>query len=92
MTHTRMSDRHIIATSLAHAHCDMFTICLCISPDLDGMFHGMFVYQSGLKREQGTKNEILALQDPQQVSKPKYDMFHDMFVHKSGLRRVQGVH
>jgi hypothetical protein len=54
-----------------------FTICLCtgISPDLDGY--------------QGTKNELLTPQDPQQVPKPKYEatalqvsrydnMFHDM--------------
>jgi hypothetical protein len=40
-----------------------------------GMFHGMFLYyrQSGPGRVQGTKNETLALQDPQQVSKPKYE-------------------
>ena len=37
------------------------------------MFHDLFVYYSGLRREQGAKNETLALQDPQQVSKPKYE-------------------
>jgi hypothetical protein len=34
-----------------------FTICLCISPDLD--------------RYQGTKNETLSPRDPQRVPKPK---------------------
>ena len=28
------------------------------------MFHDMFVHQSGLRRAQGTKNEILSLRDP----------------------------
>jgi hypothetical protein len=37
----------------------MFTICLCISPDLDGY--------------KGTKNETLTPQDPQQVP-IRYDM------------------
>ena len=31
---------------------------------LNGMFHGMFVHWSGLRREQGTKNETLTPQDP----------------------------
>ena len=35
----------------------------------------MLVYQSGLRRVQGTKNEALAL----------HDMFHDMFVYQSGF-------
>ena len=78
-----------------------FTICLIMSPDLDGhrapkmkyhvmfhdideavvsryvcslvRFHDMFVHQSGLRRAQGTKNEILSHRDPQKVSKPKYE-------------------
>ena len=38
---------------------------------------------SGLGREQGTKNETFALQDPKQVPKPNYEatalhVFHDM--------------
>jgi hypothetical protein len=37
------------------------------------MLHDMSVYLSGLGRVQGTRNETLALQDPQQVSKPKYE-------------------
>ena len=48
---------------------EYFTICLFTM----SMFHGMFVYESGLRREQGTKNETLALQEAQQVSKPKYE-------------------
>ena len=28
---------------------------------LNGMFHGMFVHGSGLRREQGTKDETLTL-------------------------------
>ena len=38
-----------------------FTICLFISPDLDG------------HRAQGTKNEMLSHRDPQKVSRPKYE-------------------
>ena len=44
------------------------------------MFHDMFVRQSGLRRAQGTKNEILSREgraDPELGP----DMFHDMFVH-----------
>ena len=37
------------------------------------MFHNVFVYQSGLRRLQGTKNEKLTPQDPEQVPKPKYE-------------------
>ena len=36
-------------------------------------FHGIFAHKSGLRRVQNTKNETVALQDPQQVSKPKYE-------------------
>jgi hypothetical protein len=45
--------------------CFTVSVCLFISPDLDGyrystlysMFHGMFVYQSGLGRVQYTINQ-----------------------------------
>ena len=47
------------------------------------MFHDTFVYQSGLGRARGTKNETLALQDPQQVSNPKYE--------STGLRARLGI-
>jgi hypothetical protein len=35
------------------------------------IFRDMFVYQSGLGREQGTQNETSTPQDPKQVPKPK---------------------
>jgi hypothetical protein len=37
------------------------------------MFHDMLVHESGLRRAQGAKNEILSHRDPQKVSKPKYE-------------------
>jgi hypothetical protein len=39
------------------------------------MFHDMFVYQSGLRRAQGTQKWI----NNRYFS--RYDMFHDMFVY-----------
>jgi len=65
------------------------------------MFHGMFVYESGLGRVQGTKNMFVFTMLCSTIClfiSPDLDghrayidpaMFHDMFVHLSGLRRVQ---
>ena len=40
---------------------------------VDKPCHDTFVYYSGLGRVQDTKNETMALQNPRQVSKPKYE-------------------
>ena len=57
-----------------------FTICLFISPDLDG------------HRAPGPERlETLSTPFTICFKKPSvsiHDMFHDMFVHESGLRRV----
>jgi len=62
-------------------------IILYVSPDFDGywaqrmqhdmsfqdLFHDVFVYLSRLGRVHGTNSETLTPQDPQQVSKRKYE-------------------
>jgi hypothetical protein len=50
---------------------DLFTSGLQVGR----MFHGMFVYSSGLRRERGPKNETSTPgpKDSKQVSKPKYE-------------------
>ena len=54
-----------------------YTECFTVQSTKNGlgldMFHDMSVHQSGLRRAQGTQNEALTLQDPQKVSKPKYE-------------------
>jgi len=50
--------------------CRLLLSCMYLMNGCD-RFHDVRVYLSGLGREHGTKNETLALQDPQQVPKPK---------------------